>query len=211
MVLMKEVDTVKKYQIIIDSEKLSSLRYKIINDCSTIEHINMRVKENCLPYDDDIYIRNYHQRFVERVSNNDFFGPPLIDIYQVEYDKYNEPDIIKLIDKVIEGNEEAAIELLSYNKKSKKDYKEEINKLLEDKENIVNNIEKINELLEEEKYNKSQKDISFYLQDIKACISLILIDECSYDDYQRFCKFCDQGEKLMSNSDLIHKFCLHKN
>ena len=105
MVLMKEVDTVKKYQIIIDSEKLSSLRYKIINDCSTIEHINMRVKENYLPYDDGIYVRNYHQRFVERVSNNDFFGPPLIDIYQVEYDKYNEPDIIKLIDKfIIENN-----------------------------------------------------------------------------------------------------------
>ena len=211
MVLMKEVDTVKKYQIIIDSEKISSLRYKIINDCSTIEHINMRVKENYLPYDDGIYIRNYHQRFVERVSNNDFFGPPLIDIYQVEYDNYNEPDIIKLIDKVIEGNEQAAIELLSYSKRTKKDYKNEINKLLEDKENIGDNIDKINKLLEEEKYNKGQKDISFYLSDIKTCVSLILIDECSYDDYQRFCKFCDANEKLMSNSDLIQQFCLHKN
>ena len=211
MILIKENDTVKKYQITIDKEKLSNLKYGIINNCSVIKHIKEKVREDYLPYNDGFYIRNYFQTFVERVSNNDFFGPTFIDIYQVEYDSYNEPDIIKLINKVIDGSKEAAIELLSYNKSLKKDYKSEINKLLEDKENIGDNIEKINELLEEEKYNKNQKDIGFYLADIKACISLMLIDECSYDDYQRFCKFCDANEKLMSNSDLIHKFCLHKN
>lgn len=211
MILIKENDIVKKYQTTIDKEKLSSLKYGVINNCSVIKHIKEKVKEDYLPYNDGFYIRNYFQTFVERVSNNDFFGPPLIDIYQVEYDIYNEPDIIKLIDKVIDGNEDAAIELLSYSKRTKKDYKNEINKLLEDKENIGDNIDKINKLLEEEKYNKGQKDISFYLSDIKACVSLILIDECSYDDYQRFCKFCDANEKLMSNSDLIQQFCLHKN
>lgn len=210
MIYVKENESVKKYKIEVNKEKLNNLKYMIIKNCSVIEHIKQMVREDYLPFHDGIYIRNYWQKFIRRDANSDFFGPTFINIYEVEYDYYNEPSIVKIINKVVEGDEEASMELLNYNKPSKKDYKAEVNKLLEDKDNIEKNIQKINELIQEEKYNKDQKDISFYLSDVKSCISLILVDECSYEDYLRFCKFIDTNEKLLSNSDLIQQYCLQR-
>lgn len=211
MFILKENDVVKKYQIKIDKEKLNNLRCLIIENCSFIEHVKARFEEDYIPNDNSIYIRNFSKRFLSRESNRDFFGPTFIDIYEVEYDYYNQPDIIDLIDDILGNNEDACIRLLKYPCKEKKDYKKEINDLLDDKENIDKNIKEITRLLEQEKNNKNQKDVSIYLNDIKSCVTLILVDEYSYNDYLKFCKFCDMDEKIMSTDNLIYEYYLHKN
>lgn len=208
MIYVKEENVLKKYKIEIDKEKLESLKIKIINECSVIKHVKVRQREDCLTSDYDfMHIRNYSKRFVEKIDNNDFYGPPLISIYEVEYDFYKEPKIVKLIEEVLNGNDEKTLELLEY----KDDYDDEVqesleeklNKLLLNKDSFKNTEEliyKTKELLEDYKNTKYQKTVSTYLNDVKSCVKLMLIDEISYEDYLRVYNFMDNKKQ-----DIIDK------
>ena len=209
MIFVREEGKLKKYKVEVDKEKLLGLKYRIINDCSIIKHVKERQREDNLTSDYDfIHIRNYSKRFIKRISNNDFFGPTMIDIYEVEYDFYKEPEIIQIIEEVLNGNDEKSLELLEYNPKEEKHemFEEKINKLL------INNIGddekliyKTKELLEEYKNTNYQKSVSIYLEDVKNCIELLLIDEISYEEYKRVCQFVYvDEEKILSN------LCLQK-
>lgn len=201
MIYVKEEEVLKKYKIEVDKEKLLSLKYKIINDCSTIKHIKEKQREDNLTSDYDfVHIRNYSKRFIERVDNRDFYGPPLIDIYEVEYDFYKEPIIVKLIEEVLNDNDKKALELLEYkeNDEVHESLQEKLNKLLSNEENF-NIPEKIiyetKALLDEYKNIKYQKRVSIYLNDVKKCVKLVLIDEISYEDYLRVYGFVDKEKQ----------------
>lgn len=204
MIYVKEENVLKKYKIEVDKEKLLELKYKIINECSIIKHIKEKQREDNLTSDYDfVHIRNYSKRFIERIDNRDFYGSPLISIYEVEYDFYKEPEIIKLLEEVLNGNEEKTLELLEY------EPKEEKQESLEDKlssllSNNDGNDEKIiyetKKMFEDYQNTKYQKSVSIYLEDVKKCIRLLFIDEISYAEYKRVCNFIYQDEeKILSN------------
>lgn len=196
MIYVKEKDRIKKYDIEIDKERLEGLKIKIINDCSIIKHVKQKVREDCKTNDYDfMHVRNYHARLINKISNNDFFGPPLISIYEEEYDFYEEPKIVGLIDEVINGKDKKVLELLEY-KDEELDYEsleDKLKKLLSNRneKNASKFIKEVEELAENFRNITYQKPVGTYLSDVKSCIKLILVDEISYQDYLRVHKFVD--------------------
>ena len=216
MIYVKEEDVIKKYKIEVDKQNLESLKIKLINECSVIKHIKEKQREDNLTSDYDfMHIRNYSKRFIERVDNHDFYGSPLIDIYEVEYDFYIEPKIVKLIEEVLKGNEEKALELLEYKEDDEvhESLQDKLNKLLSNEDNF-NNTEKViyetKELLDEYKNTKYQKPVSIYLNDVKECVKLVLIDEISLEDYLRVYNFIDKEKQVQMDKSLRIKL-VYKN
>ena len=203
MIYVKEEDKLKKYQIEIDKENLESLKYKIINDCSIIKHIKQKEEEKYLTGDlDFIHVKNYRKRFVERIDNNDFYGPPMKDIYEEEYDYYEEPDVIKIIEEVLKGNENKTLELLNYEviEEPNKNLEEKLSELMLNTKSEESLIYEAKKLLEEHKNTTYQKSVSIYLEDVKNCIRLLFVDEISYEEYMKVCKFIYfDEEKILSN------------
>lgn len=201
MIYVKEEGVLRKYKIEVDKENLESLKIKLINECSVIKHIKEKQREDNLTSDYDfMHIRNYSKRFIERIDNRDFYGPPMIDIYEVEYDLYKEPKIVKLVEEALNGNDEKALELLEYKHEEEvhESLEEKLNALLSNKDNFKNNEKFIYEtktLLEDYKNTKYQKPVSTYLNDIKTCVKLVLIDEISYEDYLRVYNFVDKEKQ----------------
>lgn len=208
MFFVKDGQTIKKYKIEIDKETLGILRLNIINDCSLITHVKEKIREDRRYDYDNLFYRNYSEKFIERIDNNDFFGSPTIDIYEVIYDRYEPPDIIELIDNVLAGNEDSSIELLNYNPPVVKDIQIQIDELLKDTSDLDKlqaNIEKVNELINQKEVNKNQKDVSVYLLDVKACIKVILVEEIDYEFYIKACKFLDDSKTLVDKEKICIK------
>lgn len=216
MIYITEEDVLKKYKIEVDKQNLESLKIKLINECSVIKHIKEKQREDNLTSDYDfIHIRNYSKRFIERVDNRDFYGSPLIDIYEVEYDFYIEPKIVKLIEEVLKGNEEKALELLEYKEDDEvhESLQDKLNKLLSNEDNFNNTEKFIYEtkvLLDDYKNTKYQKPVSIYLNDVKECVKLVLIDEISFKDYLRVYNFIDKEKQVQMDKSLRIKL-VYKN
>lgn len=148
------------------------------------------------------------EKFIESIDNNDFFGSPTIDIYEVKYDYYELPKIIELIDKVLSGNEDASIELLNYIPSMRKDIQMQIDELLKDTsdfDKLQDNIKKVNKLIKQKKSNKDQKDVSVYLLDVKSCIKVILIEEMDFEVYIKACAFLDDSKTLVDKEKICIK------
>lgn len=198
MICVNDEKSLKKYKVELDKVTLEGLKFKIINECSVIKHIKEKQREDNLTSDYDfVHIRNYYKKFVERIDNNDFYGPPMIDIYEVEYDFYEEPKIVELIEEALNGNEEKALELLEYKDEDEicESLEDKLNNLLTNKNSFNSEkdlIYKAKELLDKHQNTKYQKPISIYLNDVKNCINLILIDEISYEEYLRVYNFLDK-------------------
>lgn len=122
MLIKKEGNCLKKYDVLIDKEELTRLRHEIIINCSCLKHFNGELNEDNLPIDKyNVYkIINYKEEFIRRDSNNDFYGPPMINIYKVTYDYYVYPDIIDLIDGALNEENDKMLRLLNYEYKEKK-------------------------------------------------------------------------------------------
>lgn len=92
-------------EIIIDYEKLEKVREEIINNCSVV----LKHKLNC---SSDLENRRHigtiknitRGKFVECKPGRD--GSADINIYEYTYDEYISPNIIKIIDEIISGNEQ---------------------------------------------------------------------------------------------------------
>ncbi len=210
MIYVKEKDRIKKYDIEIDKERLEGLKIKIVNDCSIIKHVKQKVREDCKTNDYDfMHVRNYHARLINKISNNDFFGPPLISIYEEEYDFYEEPKIVGLIDEVINGKDKKVLELLEY-KDEELDYESIGDKLKvllsKNNKDTYKFMKEMEELIEQCKNTRYQKPVSTYLSEVQSCIKLILVDEISYQDYLRVYKFMDEDfQKKILPMEMVYK------
>lgn len=71
-----------------------------------------------------------------------------------------------------------------------------------DPRKIEDSLKKASNAFLEYKLRYNVVSLSEYLPDVKSRIKMILIDECLYDDYRRFCKFIDTDENVLSNSFL---------
>ena len=205
MIIVKDNDVVKKYKFEVDKEKLEKLKYEIIVNCSIIRHKKERIDDRfTLRYayeDKSKYIINYNIKEVEKVINNDFYGPDWYNVYEEEYDLYDYPDVVDIIKEVLKNNEEMIIKLLNY--ESKEDEINIPNIITKgDPSKIEDSLKKASDAFTEYKLHYNVVPLSKYLPDVKACIKMILIDEYSYDDYRRFCKFKDIDENTLSNSFL---------
>lgn len=170
-----------KYDIYIEIEKIIELKREIIEECSEIEHYSYD-SVFVLHYKDDLYIRNFQQSYIGATFND------LRDKYHFEYDKYEEPELVKIIDSLL-GNNGTVISKLKkpVQPKTKKHQKEnelkqEINDILSIDINELD-ITKIDELKEEiQKYqeyvklNANRKSELEYYPKVLECIKLTEIN-----------------------------------
>jgi hypothetical protein len=97
----KEEYFIVKYQVMIDEEKLKKLRWEIIDKCSLITHKCYKTTHRPNEFD-YAHIRNYKEKKVGVIEYNDFYSMPE-DQYLVEYDYYEHPKLISLINLLLEG------------------------------------------------------------------------------------------------------------
>ena len=206
MIIKKENNILKKYDVSINIDALESLKYKIISECSTIRHIEQKMCEDDIPFEGD-KVFNLTKKFINSQANRNFFGPTFIDVYEVSYDYYIYPEIIDIIDGVLKENSSMTLKLLNYStdhKSEKEIVKEKINLLLKDDEllNDFNKQYELKRLIEEYNNTKCGKSINKYLDEVKNCITLNLIDELSEEEYDKACSFFCLDKDNFINDEL---------
>lgn len=215
MLIKKEGNYLRKYDVYINKKELENLRFEIIVNCSNLKHITEEVREDHLCRDryNIEKVINYNETFIRKDCNNDFYGPPMINIYKVSYDKYIYPEIIGLIDGVLNGENKMILQLLDYkyeddDEKTKQQNK--IQKMLDDKD-LLNSDEKIfslESILKEYKNTRYGKSVKKYINKVKQCIEIYLVDEYSYEQYQRFCSFLYLDDEKVLNDCNNNQKCL---
>ena len=162
--------------------------------------------EDDIPFEGD-KVFNLTKKFINSQANRNFFGPTFIDVYEVSYDYYIYPEIIDIIDGVLKENSSMTLKLLNYstNHKSEKEIvKEKINLLLKDDEllNDFNKQYELKRIIEEYNNTKYGKSINKYLDEVKNCITLNLIDELSEEEYDKACSFFCLDKDNFINDEL---------
>lgn len=214
-----------KYEVIIDTEKLNKIRFQVINNCSHIEHITNSVTDRMRPDEFDYeHIRNYNEKYIGRIEYNDFYSSPE-DAYEVEYDYYNHPQLVKYIDNLLNGDT-SAIEQIQKVKDVEIDKEQ---KLLAEQQKIISKLNSMNEknketqiyllnenqekLLEyykEKELNKNQVPSSRYKSKVLSCIELKQVEIMPYKTVLEVTKFfinCSD-KKMDSNLNKVLKLKL---
>lgn len=172
-----------KYEIKLNIVELEKLRFEIINNCSLITH--KHYKTTRCPYQFDYeHVRNYHEKFIGVIEYNDFYSSPE-DEYLVDYDYYEHPELVSLIDALLKSDA-SAIEKI----KNTKDIIVDIeNPLLQKQQRIIEklhqsankdiskqldllneNQKKIIECKKQKELNKSQVSVQNYIEKVLNCI-----------------------------------------
>ena len=211
----KEGKNIVKYEVLIDKEKLTKLRYEIIEMCSYIKHIRDRVTDRMRPNKFDYeHIRNYAEEYIGRIEYNDFYSMPE-DEYLVEYDYYIHSPLIQLIDDLLNGNTNSIEKI----KKYKEEIKDEEKYILEEQQEIIKklnsmietnkekqirllneNQEKLLEYYKEKELNKNQVSSNKYKNKVLGCISLKEKETISCKivlEVMNF--FIDSNDKIIDN------------
>lgn len=183
--IKEEKDELVKYKVDIDTDKLKELRETIVVECGKVTHHSYESTHG--PNQFDYRIQNYKETFIGIKEYNDFLSP-CEDIFKFEYDEYEEPHLVKVINEILSGKT-SSIPLLD--EKSTYNDIETIDKEIEDQINKINLILtkgtkiKAEELEEESKILKALQEkqnlnadrklpIEYYEQ-VKNCIKLIEI------------------------------------
>lgn len=200
-----ENENIIKYEVSIDKENLEKLKREIIEKCSEISHIHEEAVglPNYRNYD---HVRNYKYEFLRKVERNDFYGTTL-DIYLVDYDYYEHPELAKHIwyllrgdtsiisqiinpkienideEKNIMNEQQQIIEILNNNKDT------DITKQLE---LLKENQEKLKEYKAKKELNKNQVSVEPYYQKVLDCISFKEISKISLQDLLNIQEFLSQ-------------------
>ena len=100
MIYVEENETIKKYKIEIDWEKLYALKLRIINECSLVFHVTYEQREDYIKSQNPEYIKNYSEIKVGKTENRDFYGPLYYDLYEVSFDSYEKTEYLELIENL---------------------------------------------------------------------------------------------------------------
>ena len=203
MVYYEETENeVIKYEVKIHREKLSILRYNIVNKCSKIKHYCYETDN--LP---DFYlfenndIRNYISR--KTGEKKEYFEEER-DVYEVTYDEYQHPKLANYIDKLLQGNLKVLSKLKKYKgdsleqddvielfNESKQIIMKELNKTLMsiNVDDLVYEVEYLQTLQSRIKLNENQENAINYYNEVMACLTFIEVDRLKKDDIKRIEEF----------------------
>ncbi len=197
-----EKDKIVRYEVFVKKEELEKLRMEIIQECSKIVHH----KEhhwgsfiNFLRIEDFCRYKNINEKFLRTEERYRFTGE-YGDVYEVSYDEYIFPDVIKQIDSILESIEDETTckvegrrvnELLQYQVAPSDEifplsldtWKEKIGRNTNDPASIRKDMEQIEDFLDFYELNKNQKPITPYLQKLQSCFHFQRINEIPIDDF----------------------------
>lgn len=218
-----ENENIVKYEVTIDIESLKKLRSEIIYKCSRITHECYKTTKTPNYFDWE-HILNYHEKKIGVIEYNDFYSSPE-DEYLVEYDYYHHPNLVKWIEKLIDGKtyviekienmneqpiDEEAI-LLKEQQEIIKDLmnidNQEINKKIEV---LTASQEKILNYQRQKKINKNQVSINDYKNKVLACIQFEKIDRMPIKTILEVQKFLENSKEYTTEKELGRVLTLEK-
>lgn len=200
--ITKNGNIYEKYNVEIDIERLKGLKIEIINNCSEIVHqsYDSYVKpKHCFDY---YRIRDYKEK---KVGYKEFDEGPDQPIYHFDYLEYKYPSIIKVIDKVLDGdgseldkllNPENIEERTTINQKII-EKKEEIDKI--DSSSVkekIEGLEELKELFEQLDLNKNQISVKHYCKQLSDCFELTIIAVVSEEKVLQVVDFFETEDNI---------------
>lgn len=196
----------KKYEIVVDKNGLEKLKVEIINNCSMIIHHDCNTTKTPNYYD-ILRIRNYSAEKIGIHKPNDFYAS-CETLYHVVYDEYKYPYLIKLIDKLLNNDEEALDEILNPNFEKEQISIDKMINILEEKYNFISLneigskreiLEKLSQLYKLKELNKNQISVIEYYSKVKNFIKLKLIDYMDIELIDRVNKFNTKSKTYVKN------------
>ena len=196
----KENEEIVKYQIILDEYTLKKLRSEIIEKCSLIIHKNYKTTNTPNEFDYE-HIRNYKETKVGVIEYNDFYCTTE-DEYLVDYDYYEHPKLVSLIEELLSGNTKIInelnnpkIECINEEEMLLKEQQKIIKKLNNCKdvskqiELLNENQEKLIEYKKQKKLNKNQVSVIPYYLKVLECITIKEVNSISMDIVDEYINF----------------------
>jgi len=110
--ILEDNDFYVKYSVEIDIDKINELRMKLIDDCSVVRHMCYKTTMPPNKYDTE-HIRNYSEKMVRWIEYNDLYSMDEME-YLVEYDYYEEPELVRLIDSLLKKDASVINEIKEY-------------------------------------------------------------------------------------------------
>ena len=210
MIYVKENNLIKKYDVQVNKDELERLKYDIIINCSYLKHFDGKVLENNMPnYNDYLKYINFNKELIKQVEDRSFFGSGWNNLFHVTYDERIFPEVITLINEVLNDNYNNVIKLLDYKEMKSKDNKKQTMNIdisnIEDLKKSKEEIDKIINELYNDKLNENRVSVNKYINKIRKCITLILVDELSVEDFNKTYNFVDDSIKEVLDSKLCIK------
>lgn len=180
--------SIKQCNIIIDIKRLKELRKKIIDDCSEIKHI---ITESVDIPEEDEQLYNLEYKMIGK--KYDDFSNKIRNVYLIEYDWYEYPKLVSIIDELLYGNSDVLDNF--YNTINKLDGEEEIiNNLYSElrkahRENDNQMIRKINGKINAIKKSRENSPIKDYYFEVDKCIKIKVLKSMSINTLTRVEEF----------------------
>ena len=186
--LVREGDFINKYEVSFDKEKLNEIKCALIDNCSAIVHWKYEDTKEYVSFENSI-IKNYKSTLLGKKECTDQYGSKVVkDIFLCEYDQYNVPVLVDLIDQLLKGWDGALDSILSYLpynwdpktpivkqlEQAKKEYMEIFQS--GDKEQLIETLLKVGRLESELELNKNQKSQKPYYKELLKSISFKFVD-----------------------------------
>lgn len=190
-------ETIEKYLVSFSKEELEKLKIEVINNCSEIEHHEYEGTHGPNEFD-YLRIRNYKERFVRIQESRDSLQWPDKRVYHYSYDEYKFPELVSVIDELLNGNVLVLDTIFNTNPESKgKTIDEKIRKASEELDAIDNlkitkkreKLDELQKLIELKKLNKKQKSVVPYYARLRELITLDLVDTITKEEIERVNQF----------------------
>ena len=179
-------EVIEKYQIDFDKEEIEKLKYQIINNCSYIKHEEF--DSDYSPRFTNEIIRNF--TYTDTGRDKEYFEKTR-DIYHYSYDEYKPPQLVELIDKLLNGDSSAIDKIYNYDIPTKPFLEDRIKLAIEELKEIEditkkkNMLHEIEELLNAQELNKNQQSTESYYNRLLKLINFKQIDSLSISELDR--------------------------
>ena len=204
-------ETIEKYSVSFSKEELEKLKIEIINNCSEIEHHEYDGTHGPNEFD-YLRIRNYKERFVRVEESRDSLQWPDQRVYHYSYDEYKFPELVSVIDELLNGNVLVLDTIFNTNPESKcETIDEKIRKASEELDAIDNlkiakkreKLDELQKLIELKKLNKKQKSVVPYYARLRELITLDLVDTITKEEIERVNQFFGNSTNVKKQSQKI--------
>ena len=205
--LKRNNDVVEKYKVAFDKEQIEKLKNEIVNNWSFIEHKEYESDSSSISIDVNT-VKNFTYNLI---GKKEYFEE-VKDVYFYQYDEYNPPYLVELINRLLKDDASAIEEILDYDISHELSIDDKIalvnKEFIEiDPKDITKRKEKLKEierLLKEQELNKDQQSVSLYYDKLIGLINFDLIDSISISKLSRVESFLEikLNDKLIASDSL---------
>ena len=201
---VKKEYSIVKYQVDFNLEKVQQLKREVIENCSLVVHKEYR--STIEPdFHDSLRIRNYEKRMIG-VKDNE-------NLYLMSYEEYVYPELVSIIDELIEGNPNCIDKIMNPKEDSVLSFYEEkateifmdIEKKNDQKEGLMELQSSVGEIV-----SKERKPVEEYYQRLKDLIKMKCSGTLSLNALNSVLAFFDYTTSFQDLEDKSQKAIIKK-